>query len=130
MEVTERKENPLLDRVEIHFVWNHANSPTPSRTDIRAAAARAEPGAKEELVFVKDVNTRFEWLRLQEWHLSTGRQSLLNSNLSMSKPDIPQRVILHLQLLNPNPPRKRPQKKSLKRKSPREAMSDGRWAKS
>ena len=59
MEVTERKENPLLDRVEIHFVWNHANSPTPSRTDIRAAAARAEPGAKEELVFVKDVNTRF-----------------------------------------------------------------------
>tara|TARA_B100000029_G_scaffold291457_1_gene285018 strand:+ start:34460 stop:34834 length:375 start_codon:yes stop_codon:yes gene_type:complete len=59
MEVTERKENPLLDRVEIRFVWNHANSSTPSLADMRAAAARAEPGAKEELVFVKDVNTRF-----------------------------------------------------------------------
>ena len=59
MEVTERKENPLLDRVEIRFVWNHANSPTPSLADMRAAAVKAEPGAKEELVFVKDVNTRF-----------------------------------------------------------------------
>jgi len=59
MEVTERKENPLLNRVEIHFVWNHANSPTPSLSEMRAAAARAEPGAKEELVFVKDVKTRF-----------------------------------------------------------------------
>jgi len=59
MEVTERKENPLLDRVEIRFVWNHPNSPTPSLADMRAAAVKAEPGAKEELVFVKDVNTRF-----------------------------------------------------------------------
>ena len=59
MEVTERKENPLLDRVEIRFVWNHANSPTPSLADMRAAAAKAEPGAKEELVFVKEVSTRF-----------------------------------------------------------------------
>lgn len=59
MEVTERKENPLLDRVEIRFVWNHANSPTPSLADMRSAAAKAEPGAKEELVFVKEVSTRF-----------------------------------------------------------------------
>ena len=59
MEVTERKENPLLGRVEIRFVWNHANSATPSLVDMRAAAAKAEPGAKEELVFVKEVSTRF-----------------------------------------------------------------------
>ena len=59
MEVTERKENPLLDRVEIRFVWNHANSPTPSLADMRSAAAKAAPGAKEELVFVKEVSTRF-----------------------------------------------------------------------
>jgi len=59
MEVTDRKENPLLGRVEIRFVWNHANSATPSLKDMRAAAAKAEPGAKEELVFVKEVSTRF-----------------------------------------------------------------------
>ena len=59
MEVTERKENPLLGRVEIRFVWNHANSATPSLKDMRAAAAKAEPGSKEEFVFVKEVSTRF-----------------------------------------------------------------------
>ena len=54
MEVIERKENPLLDRVEIRFRWEHTNSPTPSLKEMVAAAAKAEPGAKEDLVFVKD----------------------------------------------------------------------------
>ena len=59
MEVIERKENPLLDRVEIRFVWNHENSPTPSLDEMVAAAAKTEPGAKKELVFVKEVSTRY-----------------------------------------------------------------------
>ena len=59
MEVVERKENPLLNRVEIRFVWNHDSSRTPSRSEMVAAAAKAEPGAKQELVFVKDVSTRY-----------------------------------------------------------------------
>jgi ribosomal protein S24E len=59
MEVMERNENPLLDRVEIRFTWNHDNSPTPSLREMVAAAAKAEPGAKQELVFVKEVSTRY-----------------------------------------------------------------------
>ena len=59
MEVIERNENPLLDRVEIRFTWNHDNSPTPSLREMVAAAAKAEPGAKQELVFVKEVSTRY-----------------------------------------------------------------------
>jgi ribosomal protein S24E len=59
MEVMERNENPLLDRVEIRFIWNHDNSPTPSLREMVAAAAKAEPGAKQELVFVKEVSTRY-----------------------------------------------------------------------
>ena len=59
MKVVERKENPLLDRVEIRFVWNHDSSRTPSRSEMVAAAAKADPGAKKELVFVKDVSTRY-----------------------------------------------------------------------
>ena len=59
MEVIERKENTLLDRVEIRFLWNHDNSPTPSLKEMVAAAAKAEPGAKQELVFVKEVSTRY-----------------------------------------------------------------------
>jgi len=59
LEVIERKENPLLDRVEIRFIWNHESSPTPSLDKMVAAAAKAEPGAKKELVFVKEVSTRY-----------------------------------------------------------------------
>ena len=59
MEVIDRKENPLLDRVEIRFQWEHTNSPTPSLREMVAAAAKAEPGAKENLVFLKEVKTRF-----------------------------------------------------------------------
>lgn len=59
MQVIERKDNPLLNRVEIRFVWDHPNSPTPDLSQMVAAAAKVEPGAKEELVFIKDVSTRF-----------------------------------------------------------------------
>ena len=56
MQVIERKDNPLLNRVEIRFVWDHPNSPTPDLSQMVAAAAKVEPGAKEELVFIKDVD--------------------------------------------------------------------------
>ena len=59
MEVIERKENPLLDRVEIRFLWNHDNSPTPSLKEMVAAAVKVEPGAKESMTFVKEVSTRY-----------------------------------------------------------------------
>ena len=59
MQVIDRKDNPLLNRVEIRFVWDHPNSPTPDLSQMVAAAAKAEPGAKEDLVFIKDVSTRF-----------------------------------------------------------------------
>ena len=59
MQVIERKDNPLLDRVEIRFVWDHPNSPTPKLEEMVAAATKMEPGSKSDLVFVKDVSTRF-----------------------------------------------------------------------
>ncbi len=59
MEIIERKENPALDRVELTFQWNHSGDATPSRSQMRDAAAKAEPGAIKEQVFIKNVNTRF-----------------------------------------------------------------------
>ena len=59
MEIIERKENPLLDRVELAFSWEHPNEPTPSRTQMVNAAAKSEPGADKNLIFVKNVETRF-----------------------------------------------------------------------
>ena len=59
MQIIERKENPLLGRVELSFEWNHAKLPTPTLSEMITAAAKAEPGSKKELVFVKNVNTRY-----------------------------------------------------------------------
>ena len=59
MQIIERKENPLLGRVELTFEWNHAKLPTPTLSEMITAAAKAEPGSKKELVFVKNVNTRY-----------------------------------------------------------------------
>ena len=59
MEIIERKENPLLYRVEITFRWEHSKAATPTLSEMVVAAAKAEPGSKKELTFVKEVNTRF-----------------------------------------------------------------------
>ena len=59
MEIVERKENPLLSRVEIQFTLNHKSSPPPSLVDMIGGIMKLEPGSKKELIFIKNVNTRF-----------------------------------------------------------------------
>ena len=59
MEIIDRKENPLLNRVEIEFRWNHEGAATPSRVDMLNAVASIEPGSNRDLIVIKDVNTRF-----------------------------------------------------------------------
>lgn len=59
MEVLDRKENNLLDRVEINFKWRHVGIATPSRDDLLNMAKSMEPGASKECIIIKDVNTRF-----------------------------------------------------------------------
>ncbi|MBI88380.1 MAG: hypothetical protein CMB67_05085 [Euryarchaeota archaeon] len=59
MEIVERKENPLLDRVELSFIWDHPGQPTPSLSEMVEASVKSEPGSDKKLVYVKNVNTRF-----------------------------------------------------------------------
>ena len=59
MEIIDRKENPLLNRVEIEFRWNHEGAATPSRQDMLNAIASIEPGSNRDLIVIKNVNTRF-----------------------------------------------------------------------
>jgi ribosomal protein S24E len=59
MEIIDRKENPLLNRVEIEFRWNHDGKPTPSRVELLNGVATMEPGSNRDLIVVKNVNTRF-----------------------------------------------------------------------
>ena len=59
MEKTSRKENKLLNRVEIGFQWKHDGKATPSRKEVMDLVATLEPGSKTDLIVVKDCKTRF-----------------------------------------------------------------------
>ena len=59
MEIIDRKENPILNRVEISWQWRHTGSATPTRNEIIDAVLKMEPGATKDLVLVKSVSTRF-----------------------------------------------------------------------
>ena len=59
MEIVDRKENPILNRVEISWQWRHVGAPTPTRGDIIDAVVKLEPGATKDRVLAKSVNTRF-----------------------------------------------------------------------
>ena len=59
MQIIERKENPLLGRVELTFEWSHANLPTPTLSEMITAAAKAEPvqqGTGKRLSMLECVN--------------------------------------------------------------------------
>jgi ribosomal protein S24E len=59
MQIIERRENKLLDRVEIDFQINHTGKPTPTRASVAKSLASLEPGSKTNLIVVKDLSTRF-----------------------------------------------------------------------
>ena len=59
MEIIERKENVLLDRVEIDFRWRHEGRSTPSRVELLDMVKSLEPGSDKGNIIVKDVSTRF-----------------------------------------------------------------------
>ncbi len=59
MQIIERRENKLLDRVEIDFQLNHTGKPTPTRSSVAKSLASLEPGSKTNLIVVKELSTRF-----------------------------------------------------------------------
>lgn len=59
MKIIDRKENLLLNRVELKFSVTHDGNTTPSRSELIQTVAKMEPGCKPSLVVVKGVSTRF-----------------------------------------------------------------------
>tara|TARA_B100001123_G_scaffold298286_1_gene332677 strand:+ start:59 stop:445 length:387 start_codon:yes stop_codon:yes gene_type:complete len=59
VEITERKENPILNRIELSWQWRHTGEPTPTRAKIIEALAKMEPGATKDRIIIKSVDTRF-----------------------------------------------------------------------
>jgi small subunit ribosomal protein S24e len=57
-EVLSRRENPLLDRVEIEFRTRHPSEPTPTRDALREEIAKIAK-AKKDLVIIDRVNSDF-----------------------------------------------------------------------
>ena len=59
MEIVERTENKILNRIEISFKWQHIGNSTPSRKDVMNLVKTLEPGSNPDLIVVKDCSTRF-----------------------------------------------------------------------
>ena len=45
MEIIERKENSILNRIELTWQWRHTGAATPTRAQIIAAVMKMEPSA-------------------------------------------------------------------------------------
>ena len=58
MEISQRKQNPLLQRTEVHFVVHHTNDKTPTRDQVREKLA-AQLNSKKGLVVVDHMNSVF-----------------------------------------------------------------------
>ena len=59
MDIVDRTENKILDRIEISFKWQHIGKATPSRKDVMDLVKTLEPGSNPDFIVVKDCNTRF-----------------------------------------------------------------------
>tara|TARA_Y100000768_G_C23736442_1_gene567341 strand:- start:171 stop:539 length:369 start_codon:yes stop_codon:yes gene_type:complete len=59
MDIVSRKENKLLNRVEINFSWLHEKQATPSRQAVMNLVKTLEPGSNPDCIVVKECNTRF-----------------------------------------------------------------------
>ena len=59
MDIVNRTENKLLNRVEIDFKWNHKGAKTPSKKDIMDLVKTLEPGSNPDFIVVKNCKTRY-----------------------------------------------------------------------
>ena len=78
IEIVSRKENKLLNRVEINFRWQHIGQSTPSRQAVMDLVKTLEPGSNPDYIIVKECNTRFGQ------PLTTGMAFIYGDSESMS----------------------------------------------
>lgn len=82
MDITNRKENNLLNRVELEFSIKHTQKPTPGRKEMIDLIVKNEPGSKANLVILKRVNTRFgQALTTGSAHVYSDDESLKSTEM-------------------------------------------------
>ena len=58
LEIQEKRENPLLNRTEVHFIVHHPNSPTPKRENVREELSKSMKVPKDRVV-IDHMNSSF-----------------------------------------------------------------------
>ena len=58
LDIQEKRENRLLDRIEVKFIVHHANQPTPRRENVREELSKALKVQKDRVV-VDHMNSSF-----------------------------------------------------------------------
>ena len=59
MNIDNRIDNEILERVELHFTVDHPKEPTPSLRDLIEMVNRMEPGSIKSQTYIMEVNSRF-----------------------------------------------------------------------
>ena len=59
MNIDNRIENEILERVELHFTVDHPKGPTPSLQELIDMVNRMEPGSVKSQTYIMKVNSRF-----------------------------------------------------------------------
>ena len=59
MNIDNRIDNEILERVELHFTVDHPKAPTPSLRQLIEMVNRMEPGSIKSQTYIMEVNSRF-----------------------------------------------------------------------
>tara|TARA_B100000902_G_scaffold153300_1_gene149837 strand:+ start:10227 stop:10598 length:372 start_codon:yes stop_codon:yes gene_type:complete len=59
MNIDNRIDNEILERVELHFTVDHPKAPTPSLRELIEMVNRMEPGSVKSQTYIMEVTSRF-----------------------------------------------------------------------
>ena len=59
MNIDNRIDNEILERVELHFTVDHPKEPTPSLRELIEMVNKMEPGSIKSQTYIMEVNSRF-----------------------------------------------------------------------
>ena len=95
LEIKNKRENPLLNRIEVQFIVSHPNSPTPKRDHVRDELSKAMKVPKDRVVVdnmkssfgVHDTKGYAKIYPSKEEAMKIERDYLLKRNKLQDKPE-------------------------------------------
>ncbi len=95
LEIQNKRENPLLNRIEVQFIVSHPNSPTPKRENVREELSKTMKVQKDRIVVdnmkssfgVHDTKGYAKIYPSKEDAMKVEREHLLKRNKLEAKPE-------------------------------------------